>query len=408
MDGQVRPNMEVFMRKLLFLLFFIPILLYGQNFTLNQCIERALADNTDIKISDLSVESKDADIGYYKSSLYPHFSLSAMYDENNNYNSSLILSQTIYKKGLLTTVDNGRLNKSIAYEDYLNKKKEIIYNVKEAFFRVVKYKNQLVLSDEIIKRRKESKILINLRYQSGKESYASLKEAEVNLMKAEYDKMLSEQNLKKAKSDLAILINMDDDFDIEYEEKDFVLPEYESVVKLAMENSNEMKIAELEENLARNNKNIYKSGYYPSLSLSGSYGYNSITALFDWTLSLNLSWNLFDGFSTKYKLKSADIAIRQYEIKREALKKSLEKEIENIYENLQLAYKQKELMEASKEVYKIVYRQTKLEYEQGLTSFFILQQKENDLTKGEYDYINALYNLSVQNALLEKLILRGE
>jgi outer membrane protein TolC len=49
-----------------------------------------------------------------------------------------------------------------------------------------------------------------------------------------------------------------------------------------------------------------------------------------------------------------------------------------------------------------MYQLTKLQYEQGLTSYFFLQQKESDLTNAENRYVNALYNLRLSGARLEK------
>ena len=55
-------------------------------------------------------------------------------------------------------------------------------------------------------------------------------------------------------------------------------------------------------------------------------------------------------------------------------------------------------LQAAREMYQL----TKLQYEQGLISYFFLQQKESDLTNTENRNVNALYNLRVSVARLQK------
>ncbi len=393
------------MKKFMFILFLFPAVLMAKTYTLDQCVSLALSNNEDLKSGELMVYERENDIGSARSSLFPHLGLSGYYNKDNNYYFSTSLSQTIYKKGVFAAIDNSKLNKLIAEENYIKKRDDVIYNVKESFFRILKYKNEVNLSDKIIKRRKDSKMLIELKYKSGKESYASLKEAELNLLKAEYDKMVSEKNLDDAKKDLMFLMGVsDDEFDVVYEDTTVSIPDYDSLLNVFYENNPDIKISETNIEIARKNKEISKSSLFPYLYLSTSYGYNSMTSSFDWTLSLNLSWTLFDGLSSYYKIKSSDYAIKRNKLEYDYVKRRMAKELEKAYSSLKLSYKKLEIAKASLDVYDIVYKQTKLEYEQGLTSFFMLQQKENDLTRCEYDYINALYNLRVQNSMVEKLV----
>ncbi|MDW7987619.1 MAG: TolC family protein, partial [candidate division WOR-3 bacterium] len=51
------------------------------------------------------------------------------------------------------------------------------------------------------------------------------------------------------------------------------------------------------------------------------------------------------------------------------------------------------------------YQLTKLQYQQGRTSYFFLEQKENELTQAESNYINALFNL--HNAWAQLIFMTG-
>ncbi|MEO0101999.1 MAG: TolC family protein, partial [candidate division WOR-3 bacterium] len=64
----------------------------------------------------------------------------------------------------------------------------------------------------------------------------------------------------------------------------------------------------------------------------------------------------------------------------------------------------KKMLEAVRSSYQL----TKLQYEQGRTTYFFLQQKEGELTQAENNYLNALYNFRLAIATLEKVLGRSD
>ncbi len=122
----------------------------------------------------------------------------------------------------------------------------------------------------------------------------------------------------------------------------------------------------------------------------------------NWSAGVNLSMPIFDGFSTKAKVKQATISLKEEDLKIKDLKDNIEQEVKQAYSNLNLATKNLEVSNKTIEAVREAYQLTKLQYEQGRTSYFFLQQKESDLTRSENNYLNAQLNLRVSVARLEK------
>jgi outer membrane protein TolC len=114
--------------------------------------------------------------------------------------------------------------------------------------------------------------------------------------------------------------------------------------------------------------------------------------------------NLFDGFLRQTKVKDSKSAILQEEFKLKSVDQQIVNDVESAYSNLVLAKKKFEIAQKSVEVAREVYELTKLQYEEGITSYFFLQQKESELTQAEYSNINALYNLRLTGARLQNAI----
>lgn len=119
-------------------------------------------------------------------------------------------------------------------------------------------------------------------------------------------------------------------------------------------------------------------------------------------MGINLSLPIFQGFSRKAKVKESTLALMEQDARILELEQQIEEEVEQAYSDWELAGKVIEVNDKTLQAAREMYQLTKLQYEQGLTSYFFLQQKESDLTNTENRYVNALYNLRVSVARLEK------
>jgi len=190
-----------------------------------------------------------------------------------------------------------------------------------------------------------------------------------------------------------------------YEERDIELPPLEEIIEYAKSEKPEIRLQLFNKSVMEAQITQAKSNYLPSLSLSSSYGIRGNEFLeqeSNWSVGVGISMPIFDGFSTKAKVTDAKLALKEQDTKIQSTEQQIEEEVERAWVDWKLARKNVEVVKKTLEAVQEMYQLTALQYEQGLTSYFFLQQKEDALTNAEYNYVSALYNLRMAIAATEK------
>jgi outer membrane protein len=297
---------------------------------------------------------------------------------------------------------------SIAQEEYWQTEDQVLLSVKEAFFGILQKQEQVALAEDVVKRRSDDLVLIKLKYDAGRESSPAVKEAEASLAQAEYDRFQAEAELSLAKIELNLLLGRPSgaELALAYQDQDAEFPSLDRLVAEAMTDRPEMSAEKANTTVLEAQLAQARSGYYPTVSVSSSYGWqgSELSELEDdWSVGLSLSLPIFDGFSTKARVSEANLSLTKQDAKLQELEWQIEEEVEQAYSTWELARENIQLTEKTLQAKREMYQLTKLQYEQGLTSYFFLQDKESDLTQAENQYVNALYNLRVSVARLDKV-----
>jgi outer membrane protein len=296
----------------------------------------------------------------------------------------------------------------IAQQDYRQTEDEVILSVKEAFFNILLKQEQIALAEDVLKRRNEDLVLIRLKYDAGRESSPAVKEAEASLLQAEYDKKQAQEELNLARIELNLLLSRPRraEISVTYEDQGVEFPALDGLIADAKNLRPDMRAEKVNTEVLKAQVTQAKSDYYPRISVSSSYGWQGEGLSIQdgsWSIGFSLSLPIFEGFSTKVKVQEANLALSQQDIRLQELEQEIEQEIEQAYSNWELAGRTIEVNDKTLQAKREMYQLTKLQYEQGLTSYFILQQKESDLSSAESRQIAALYNLRVSTARLEKV-----
>lgn len=400
-----------------FILILWLLLIYNYSFgqkplTLDDCITLAKTNNLELVQAKTAVEQAHTAVLEAYSSFYPNIDLSSgyRYGGDANYSTNIGLRYTLYKGGYIrANVKLADARVKNAEANYRLSESKIVLSVKEAFFEILQKQEQISLIENILGRRKEELVLIKLRYESGRESSPAVKEAEVNLLQAEYDKMLADNELMLVEINLNLLFNRPrkQELSIVHEDKDTEFPALEQLIEEAKNERPEINIEQANREVLAAQVGQARSNYFPTLALSSSYGWQGSEFLEqqrDWSVGLSLSLPIFSGFSRRAQVKKATLSLYEQAVKITALQQSIEEEIEQNYASLKLAEKKSAISQKTLEAAREMYDLTRLQYEQGLTSYFFLQQKESGLTRAEYDYINVLYNLRIARARMEKAL----
>ncbi len=393
-----------------------PAPLKGQPMTIDACISLARENNYGLTQLRTSIEKSTVGVESALSTYYPTVNVSTGYrieqapygGSEDSYSTSLGLNYLVYGGGSRrATVEVARVGVEMARENYRLSESQVILEVKQAFFRILQKQEQITLVEDVVKRRKEDLVLIKLKYEAGRESLPAVEEAEAGLLRAEYDKRNAEEDLELAKIDLNLLLGKPGNAEIslEYEADDSEVPPLATLVDRAKAQRPELRAEKANTRGIEAQVTQARSNYLPSVSLSSSYrwqGSEFFEQTDNWSVGLNLSMPIFDGFSTKTKVQEAKLSLENQTARIEEIKQQIEEDVQQAYSTWRLAQGIIEVNEKTLEAARNMYRLTKLQYEQGMTSYFFLQQKESDLTQAENSHVDALYNLRSARARLEK------
>lgn len=395
--------------------------LIAEPLTLDDCLRIAKEQNLELRQARLSIDNARAGLTEANASYYPNIGFSTSYrtggdfadrDISGNYSSGLNASYPLYRGGSIRAGSKiANLRIKIAEENYRQKEAEVVLAVKQAFYKILQIQEQIALIENILKRRRENLALIKLNYSVGRENQPNVAQAEASLSQTEYEYFKAKQNLSLAKQELNLLLNQPHaDIEIIHQNQDIHFPTLDTLMQLAQSQRPDI----ISENYTKKTLEAQliqaRSNYLPTLSLSSSYnlsGQEFLEQSASWSAGVNLSLPIFNGFSTLAKVRQAKIALQQAELKINSLQNNILAEVSQAYTNWQLAKKNLEVSQKTLQAVRAAYQLTKLQYEQGRTSYYFVQQKESELTQAENANVNALYNLYTASAVLEKVIGRS-
>lgn len=398
--------------------FFFTLLLnngFGQTLTLADCINSAQENNLELLQSKLNIEQARAALREANGSLYPSLNLSSNYrtsgdlsdDIQESYSSGLSAQYTLYKGGSIRAgVKIAQTRLEIAKENFRAKQAEVVFAVQQAFYKILQIEEQMVLINGVLKRRQENLALLKLNYSVGRENLTNVEQAEVFVNQTEYDYLKAEQNLALAKLHLSRLIGLDNEnIMIADQDQPAEFPALDSLIATGERERPEIIIEKLNRVILESQVSQARSSYLPSVSVSSSYGLQGDEFLQQsgsWSAGIGVSLPLFNGFATRARINQSQVAVKQQILKSENLRQNIATEIRLAYADWRIAQRNLEVGSKNLQATRNAYQLTKLQYEQGRTSYFFLQQKESELSNAENGYVNALFNLRSSVVSLHK------
>ncbi len=156
----------------------------------------------------------------------------------------------------------------------------------------------------------------------------------------------------------------------------------------------------------------YQLSNLPTVAMSGSYSKNAQRSKFDFfqdgnwfttsLISLNISLPIFNGFATDARIKRTKIELKQTENQIEALKNSIDNEINQAKLNYMSSVATVQFQKKNMELAENVYSQTKKKFEAGTGSNTEISAAQADLVSAQNNYMNALYSALIAKVDLLK------
>ena len=405
--------------------------------TLRQCTEYAVSHNLTVKQKDNARRKQELQLSTAKNSRLPD--LDASVGESFSFGRGLTMDNTYTNRstssttfGLSTsvplftgfeipnTIKLNQLKLEAATEDLEKAKNDIRMQVAKAYVQIL---YDMELADVAWRQVSIDSMQVarlTAFVHNGKASEAELSQQKATQAQSRLTATQADNNLQLALLALSQLLELPtpDGFSVVRPETPFsalVLPSPEIVFSEAMAFKPEVKAEQLRLNAAEKNIKIAQSDRYPFLSLSGGLqtNYYKTSGLeaesfssqlknnFSQYIGLNLSIPIFNRFATRNNIRSARIDRENQQLQLENVKKTLYKEIQQVYYNAIAAQAKYESSEAARQSGADAFRLAQAKYENGKATITEFNEAKNRYLKAESDLVQARYEYLYQTTLLD-------
>ncbi|MDR3651380.1 MAG: TolC family protein [Paludibacter sp.] len=408
--------------------------------TLQQCVDTALANNRNIKQQALTKKTKDILYDQARKNLLPNLNASASQNFyfgrsttlNNTYQNTNSSQSSIGIGSSLTLFDGLKMKYNIdaskadmyASDADLEKiKSDITTSVAAGFLQILLNKellqiaiDQLELTKTKIEQRKG---LVAAGKMAEGEMYDLLAEE----AKEEQSKIQAQNTLNLSFLDLAQILELDNfqNLDIvapeNLSESDLLLLSADEVYNSAITHRPEIRGAEYRLKSNENNILINKADFYPKLTFGAQFGTgysyfnNYANKSFNDQLSGNMSTQLgfslnipiFNKFDVHNRVKMAEISVLSSKLSVENAKLELKKTIQQAYYNALGAKSRWDAALKSETASREAYRFTNQKFEAGRATLYELYQAKSNLTQVLSEQAQAKYEYFFRIKLLELL-----
>lgn len=337
------------------------------------------------------------------------------------WNSSAVvaLSQTLFDQSVFTGLKAARTTQQ--YYEIMARltDEQIIEQVASNYYQVLVQRQKLVVIDSNIATTTRVKEIIEGQYNNGLAKKIDLDRTRVNIsnLQAQRQQLLNgvqiQENTLKFYMGMAITTPID----IPAASFEDIRPELTlAETRPDVQQLTNFQLLKKQEELLHFQKEAYKAEYYPTLSLSGSYGYQGLGNKFpigkgasqnvNWfdysSIGLNLKIPIFNGFATRSRVRQADVELRKVQEDMKDTELSLSLAYENARTQLTNSVITLKNQEENVELAKEVYDNTRNNYNQGLAPLTDLLDAETSMTTAQNNYSSALLDYRLAEIQLIK------
>ena len=374
--------------------------------TWGDCLAEAKKNHPDLIAAQENINQKKSAKTITASGLYPQISADMSASTSKRSASGSSSTADSYSYGVSGTqllfdgfktindIKAASENINVAQQGYRFTSSEVRLNLRTAFISLLRAQELITVSEEIVKIRRDSLVLISLRYQSGLEHKGALLTAEANLAQANFELAQAKRDVEFAQRQLTKEMGRTEfkkmavKGDFEVHDKSLSKPDFDVIVK----NNPSLLEAIAKKNAASFNVKSAYSSFFPQLS--GVAGADRSSSHWppqnnQWDLGLSMSLPIFEGGLRLAEVSQAQSLYKQEVATERSTKDAAVVALEQTWVGLQDAIEtvdvQSKSLEAAQERSKIAEAQ----YSTGFITFDNWIIIEDDLVRAKTSYLNA-------------------
>ena len=416
-----------------------PTMAQSKQWTLRECCDYAVTHNITIKQRQNQCRQQELQLSTAKNQRLPdlsgsvgqNFSFGRGLTADNTY-SNTNTSSTSFSLGTSVPLFTGfqipnqiklnQLNLEAATADLEKAKDDIRMQVAQAYVQIlynmeiadVAHRQVVIDSMQVAR--------LQALVDNGKASGAELSQQQASLANSRFTAIQADNNQRLAVLTLTQLLELPtpDGFAVVQPETSAIsnlsdIPSPDVIYADALGMKPEVIAQQLRLRATDHNIKIAQAGYMPTLSLSGGLGSNFYTTSkfesdpfgtqlknnFSQYIGLNLNIPIFNRFQTRNNVRNARIEQENQQLALDNTKKTLYKEIQQVYYNTLNAQQKerssRETVRSSNDAFTLMLAK----YENGKANITEFNEAKNVYLKAESDRVQALYELLYQRALIQ-------
>jgi len=333
------------------------------------------------------------------------------------YDQKATLTQPLYAGGAIYyTYKGARSELAAAQSRYDRIRQKLIYDVKESYFNLLRVQKLTLVCVQAVKQIQAHLKVVQDYYDVGIVPRNDLLTAQVRLANAKQDLIEAENKVKLARSIFNNLLG----WDIEREIQIVLVESFKPLVlnlddctREAYEERPELKEAEANIAAGMSNIRVAKSGYKPTLSISGEYESEKGTASspddFDesWAAMAIATLNIWDWGATGKRVLQAEAGLESLKDSLILLRGAVALEIKEAYLSLNEAQKKLDVMAKSIEQAQENLRIMEEKYKAQAATTTEVLDAQTLLTGAQTSYFQALYDCHIAKARIDMAMGRG-
>lgn len=370
------------LRNIISAIVIIPTLpLYGGDggglWTLDQCIDHAIANNITVKRQQQTVENERISVNTSKNSRLPGVNASASHSVNfgrgltanntyanrNTMNTSMDMnaSMTLYSGGQMSReIEVRQLNLQAAIADLDRVKDDIEVQVMSAYMEALYQQRLVEIAQHQLRLSRSQAERIRALVDNGKRAEADYAEALATIANDELTLVQNENSSQMAMLTLSQLLELPSPEGFALAQQvfadahDVLLPNADDIYRQALACRPDIMAEQIRLNTADCSIALARSGYRPTVSVGAglSTGYYKTFSMeapkfsrqlsdnFNKYVGLQLNIPVFNRFATRNQIRTAKVQYVAQQLQLDERKKSLYKEIQQAYYNAAGAQRQ--------------------------------------------------------------------
>ena len=402
--------------------------------TLRDAVDTAITANLDLQSSGQEIEAARATRKVQQTNLLPTFNVAYQGVRNssglsgfaagvtpgvgNTFTVTTGFTQPLFQGfALINQYKVAELGVNVAELSQKFTRLEVIFQIKQAYYNVLKAEKLLDVARNTVKVLEAQEEVARNFYEVGLTPLNDLLQVQVQLANARQSLITAQNNLDTADSEFNVILRRPVNAPvslIDIQTYTHLENELDYYLDLAVRNRLDIKIGDLNIQIAEKEVDIARKDYYPSIALQGEYFKTANDwALTDderfanpdgWSFTAIASWNFWEWGRTKYGESEKRRRFSQAKIARLKTIDQARLEVEVSYLKARESEKNILAVEKAVEQAKENLRITNERYKEQVATSVDTLVAQNLLTSTQVNYFNALYDFKIAEAFLQKAV----